>query len=354
MQIIKAVPTNIITGALGAGKTTFIKALLLTKPKHERWAVLVNEFGEIGIDGALLNASVSKDAEDKQAIFIREIPGGCMCCASGLPMQIALNQLLAQAKPHRLLVEPTGLGHPKEVIDVFTSKYYQDVIALKTTFCLSDARKLQDARWRNHPTFKEQFEIADHIMATKADLYNSEDEVVLRNYLSEIGLEKTALSIANHGVIDTDIGALLSQNSRYRLGKNAHHLAQTRNQGQITKQQLSGDEALLDEPISSSQVVYKQNESEGFYTIGWIWPASYCFEYRSLTRILNAINAIRVKAVMITNEGIFNFNCQGSEACIFECDEAMDSRLEIILNRKSDISQTKSKIETIINTQNSL
>ena len=157
MKIIKAVPTNIITGALGVGKTTFIQKVLASKPEHERWAILVNEFGEIGIDGALLSSHLGK------TIHLREIPGGCMCCASGLPMQIALNQLLAVAKPHRLLIEPTGLGHPKELIDVLSSEHYRDVIALQTTFCLSDARKLKEAKWRDHQTFKDQFQIADVI-----------------------------------------------------------------------------------------------------------------------------------------------------------------------------------------------
>ena len=53
----------------------------------------LNEFGEIGIDGALLSNS------EDNSVFIREVPGGCMCCTSGLPMQIALNMLLAKARP---------------------------------------------------------------------------------------------------------------------------------------------------------------------------------------------------------------------------------------------------------------
>ncbi len=66
--------TNLITGFLGSGKTTTIRHLLAHKPEHERWAVLVNEFGEIGIDGALL--------ADSGAV-LKEIPGGCMCCVNG-------------------------------------------------------------------------------------------------------------------------------------------------------------------------------------------------------------------------------------------------------------------------------
>lgn len=56
-----------------------------------------------------------------------------MCCAAGLPMQIALNQLLSEAKPDRLLIEPTGLGHPKEVLEVLSSEHYRKVLSLQRT-----------------------------------------------------------------------------------------------------------------------------------------------------------------------------------------------------------------------------
>ena len=124
---IHAVPTNVITGFLGVGKTSAILHLLNQKPSHERWAILVNEFGEIGVDGSLLEGQSSS----QEGIFIREVPGGCMCCASGLPMQIALNQLLARARPDRLIIEPTGLGHPKEVLQVLSSEYYKDILSLQ-------------------------------------------------------------------------------------------------------------------------------------------------------------------------------------------------------------------------------
>ena len=93
------IPTNIITGFLGVGKTSAILNLMKNKPVNERWAVLVNEFGEIGVDGSLIQGN-----QTTQQVFIREVPGGCMCCAAGLPMQIALNQLLTEAKPDRLLI----------------------------------------------------------------------------------------------------------------------------------------------------------------------------------------------------------------------------------------------------------
>ena len=114
---IKAVPTNIVTGFLGVGKTTTILHLLKSKPADQRWAVLVNEFGQVGVDGSLIQGQHNEE----EGVYIREVPGGCMCCTAGLSMQVALNQLLIQSRPDRLLIEPTGLGHPKEVLRILLS-----------------------------------------------------------------------------------------------------------------------------------------------------------------------------------------------------------------------------------------
>ena len=171
----RVVLTNVITGFLGVGKTSAILHLLSQKPAHERWAVLVNEFGEIGVDGSLFEGRHAQE----QGIFIREVPGGCMCCASGLPMEIALNQLLAKAKPDRLLVEPTGLGHPKEVLQVLSAEHYQKILSLQKTLTLVDARKLSDQRYISHETFNQQIAIADTIIGNKLDLYDDGDRTRL-------------------------------------------------------------------------------------------------------------------------------------------------------------------------------
>lgn len=125
--------TNLITGFLGSGKTTSILHLLAHKDPNEKWAVLVNEFGEVGIDGALLADS---------GALLKEIPGGCMCCVNGLPMQVGLNTLLRQGKPDRLLIEPTGLGHPKQILDLLTAPVYEPWIDLRATLCILDPRLL--------------------------------------------------------------------------------------------------------------------------------------------------------------------------------------------------------------------
>ena len=88
---LEGIQTNIITGFLGAGKSTAILNLLKNKPEAERWAILVNEFGEVGIDGGLLSAG------DDGKVFIREVPGGCMCCKTRQPPDKNLKLFMSTA-----------------------------------------------------------------------------------------------------------------------------------------------------------------------------------------------------------------------------------------------------------------
>src|SRR3990167_1411616 len=108
--MLKNIPTHLIAGPLGAGKTSLIRQLLAQRPAHERWAVLINEFGLIGLDAALL-------ATDADGIAMGEVAGGCLCCVNGVPFRVGLSRLLRQAKPDRLLIEPSGLGHPLQLLE---------------------------------------------------------------------------------------------------------------------------------------------------------------------------------------------------------------------------------------------
>ncbi len=184
--------TNLITGFLGSGKTTSILHLLAQKPADEKWAVLVNEFGEVGIDGALLADS---------GALLKEIPGGCMCCVNGLPMQVGLNTLLRQGKPDRLLIEPTGLGHPKQILDILTAAVYEPWIDLRATLCILDPRQLLDERAVSNDNFRDQLAAADIIVANKSDRETAESARALADWWQRWGGERRKVS-AIRGNID--------------------------------------------------------------------------------------------------------------------------------------------------------
>ena len=133
--MLQNIPTHVIAGPLGAGKTSLIQHLLAQRPAHERWAVLINEFGQIGLDAALLS-------RDEDGIVLGEVAGGCLCCVNGAPFQVGLGRLLRKARPDRLFIEPSGLGHPAQLLRQLREAPWQGVLALQPCVLVLDAQAL--------------------------------------------------------------------------------------------------------------------------------------------------------------------------------------------------------------------
>lgn len=134
-MVIENVPTHLIAGPLGSGKTTLLRHLMEQRPDNERWAILINEFGQVGIDAALLQTSAS-------GVQIAEIPGGCLCCVNGVPFQIGLGRLLRRVNPHRLFIETSGLGHSQTLLLQLAAPPWQGVLALQPLVMVLDAPRL--------------------------------------------------------------------------------------------------------------------------------------------------------------------------------------------------------------------
>lgn len=283
MKINKAIPTNLITGFLGVGKTTAIRQLMSSKPAGERWAVLVNEFGEIGVDASLLAAQ----SDDKDVnVFVREVPGGCMCCAAGLPMQVALNQLIVQAKPERLLIEPSGLGHPHEIKEALLRPEYTQIIDLRTVVTLVDARKIADSRYTGHAIFNQQLEVADKIVANKSDLYSSVELDQLRNYLNQHGCGDAVLAAVTQGKLEP-----------HWLDEYQHvHSNLVGEAARMSRVELMGTTvAGISEP---EQGFIRRSRREGeFFYQGWFFSAACEFEADRISSLMHDLTFERLKGV---------------------------------------------------------
>ncbi len=117
---IANLPVHLITGFLGSGKSTLIHRLIERKPAEERWAVLINEFGQVGIDQAMF--------AEREDLVVKGLPGGCLCCQLAFVMQATLVNLLHRHRPDRLIIEPSGLGHPAGLLEVLRGEAFQGVL----------------------------------------------------------------------------------------------------------------------------------------------------------------------------------------------------------------------------------
>ena len=108
MSEIKKAKVHLFSGFLGTGKTTALRHLMEQKSPDEKWVIVVNEFGEIGIDGAVLSDN---------GIPVAEIAGGCLCCVAGAQMGTTINRMVSGNKPDRIIIEASGLAHAASVID---------------------------------------------------------------------------------------------------------------------------------------------------------------------------------------------------------------------------------------------
>ena len=319
ISTVKKLPTNIITGFLGAGKTTAILHLLEHKPKDERWAILVNEFGEVGIDGKFFCAEYQQET----GVFIREVSGGCMCCTAGLSMKISLTLLLARAKPDRLFIEPTGLGHPKEVIALLGAGCYSNILDLRATITLVDARKIKEPLYTNHVSFNQQLEVADIIVANKSDQYAQTDFPCLVNYLSEKRLlENKHLYSTTYGKIST---AWLNEKSAVQLVPKMMNM----DNGKL---QYKNVNALN---IPECGYLKIENQGAGFYSIGWVFKSDFIFDKAKLFQLLHGVDAERIKAIFTTSQGVYGYNKTDNILTQVKLADTADNRIEIIFSSEA-------------------
>ena len=305
------IPVNVITGFLGAGKTSTILSLLENKPEAETWAVLVNEFGQIGVDQYLMRGHPA--AHDR--VDILEVPGGCMGCASALPLQLALSQLLFVGNPDRLLIEPTGLGHPIEVLQTLCSDHYRERLELQATVTLVDARQLSQHRHTLHDSFVQQLAVADVVLANKADLYGASDFNRLECYVKALGRPSVALQASEHGRVDLQ---MLTRPS-FWTGE-THH----------TPPLNSGAVPTADHPLPKRGYTRANNAGEGFESMGWRFSPDNVFDYGRTFSFLSQLDVERMKAVFITEKGIYGYNLSGAVLSEVEIDDCLETRVEII------------------------
>ncbi|MGV8139072.1 MAG: CobW family GTP-binding protein [Mangrovibacterium sp.] len=184
------IPVTIITGFLGAGKTTLINKIISRYPQ-KKFAVIENEFGEIGIDGGLIIGT-------GENIF--ELTNGCICCSLRDDLYETLTLLLGNSfEFDHLLVETTGIADPGNIINAFLStELMQSRFVIDSMICLADAIFIEDLL-TDQPEVQCQLALSDKILINKTDCVQPVYVEKLRNRLSEMNpmAEIYSVSYAN-------------------------------------------------------------------------------------------------------------------------------------------------------------
>jgi G3E family GTPase len=272
-----AVPVQIISGFLGAGKTTAIQALLRAAG-DQRLAVIVNDFGEAALDEAALGAS--------EPFRIRNIPGGCVCCTAPEGFADALGAVLEEA-PDRLLIEPTGLARPQDLIDTIRRGAHRDALELAPVVVLVDPHQLAVLAARDDANslalLREQAEAADVVVANRIDLCSAEELAAMRRWAEALWPPPLA-------VHETRYGELPDAALEWPEGE-----------GACAEQHAARDAARAHDHDHGS----RGDSTKGFHARSWKWAPTVAFSRERLARALERALAGETGAPLARFKGIF-------------------------------------------------
>ncbi len=230
MTDLSKIPVTVITGFLGAGKTTLIRHLM-ANPQGKRLAILVNEFGSVGVDGDILKSCADENCPVENIV---ELANGCICCTVADDFIPTIEALMAMPhRPDHILIETSGLALPKPLLKAFDWPAIRSRITVDGVIALADAEAVAAGRFApdeaaveaqraadsslDHETplsevFEDQIACADIVLLSKADLAGAAGLTAARAVINAEAPRKLPILEMTEGVIDPRL--ILGLNSR--------------------------------------------------------------------------------------------------------------------------------------------
>ncbi|MGL6210142.1 MAG: cobalamin biosynthesis protein CobW [Paracoccaceae bacterium] len=230
MTDLAKIPVTVITGFLGAGKTTLIR-YLMQNPQGKRLAILVNEFGTLGVDGDILKSCADENCPVENIV---ELANGCICCTVADDFIPTIEALMAMpVRPDHILIETSGLALPKPLLKAFDWPAIRSRITVDGVITLADAEAVAAGRFApdeaaveaqrladtslDHETplsevFEDQIACADLVLLSKADLAGEAGLAAARAVIEAESPRPLSMLAMTEGVIDPRL--ILGLNAR--------------------------------------------------------------------------------------------------------------------------------------------
>jgi G3E family GTPase len=276
-----ATPIHILSGFLGTGKTTALLDQLARRAGTERVAVIVNDFGEAGLDAARAEAGGAQ---------VQEIPGGCVCCTAPEGFPAAVATLLDQVKPDRIFVEPTGLARPADLVDTLRRGADAHRLEVAPVIVLVDPSNMPAL-----PVFRAQVEAADVLVANRCDLADASAMARFRSFAADLWPAPRLVHETSHGVLP--------------------------------------DAAFVGVAREATTHHHHHHSTEGFGVQTWTWDVDVAFSRTRLVEVLASLapQVTRMKGIFCTDDGVWRLEVAGGQVHEARSDHRRGSRLDLIL-----------------------
>ena len=302
---------DIVYGFLGSGKTTFITKVLEEWGGKEKIVVLVNEFGDVGIDGTLLK---------ERGGNVVEMPSGCICCTLQSDFRTQLLDIMQSIQPQRVIIEPTGVATIAQIRSIIEAQLFEKVISRIHYVLISDATGFMGLYKANPHFVESQVKNARIVLLNKCDRVDKRKAMLTRDAISAINPDTT--------VITTEFGAV--DWSQYQLA-----LSTPPESKNLQTERTFISDHRQDEWIGDKGAIHLHDEEDalGYESFGLVY-SDLTFDEKDLSNFFERLNASEMGEV-VRAKGIFRV---GNKSILMELASGELSSQPVRLAEQSKVS----------------
>ncbi len=303
---------DIVFGFLGSGKTTFIRRILHQWGESERIVVLVNEFGDVGIDGDLLSG---------QGGDVVEMPSGCICCTLQADFRSQLTDIINDLRPQRLVIEPTGVATIGQIRAILDAQLFEGHFERIHNIQVVDAAGFMGLYKANRHFVESQIQKAHLVLLNKRDLVETRQSALIRNAISAINPEAAVLP-CEYAAVDW---------AEYRAALPAESSGTTR--GHVITDAVHDHVETVDEHAH----VHEDQDALGYQSLGFVF-GDWTFDKEALERFFRRLNTantawgeiVRAKGIFRVPGGWSLMELAGTEFSIQPVSGTAQSKVSVI------------------------